>query len=258
MVTNMKLKEKILSNVVRLKRDTFFALKCKHLPLLRRIRKKKYYVISFKGLKIILTEKDYSTDTAVFNEIFWLERYKTDYKGSQVFDFGAHKGYYTLYTVLKGASKVYCYEPEKFNFRVLKKNIELNNFSKKVVLNNCAVDNESSIKDFYIANAGWSHSLYPRKDVKITKRVKVETESINDILANTDYNTRTIVKLDIEGKEYDVMYSIRDTFMQYITDFFIECHPFVLYSKEEMVKYLSSKKFKLVSISGDVLHFKKI
>ena len=250
--------EKILLNVIALKKNLLFALKYKHLPLLRRIRKKEYYITSFKGLKAILTEKDYSTDISVFSEIFWLERYKTNYKNSQVFDFGAHKGYYTLYALLEGASKVYSYEPEEFNFEILKKNIKLNKFSKKVVLNNCAVDNESGIKDFYVADAGWSHSLCQREDTKIIKRVKVRTQSINDILASADRNKRTIIKMDIEGKECDVIYSIHDIFMQHINEFFIECHPFAPCSEEEMIEYLRNRQFKLVSISGDVLHFKKI
>jgi len=240
-----------------LEKNLLFALRYKHLPLLRKIRKKEYYATSFKGLKVILTERDYDTDYDVFNEIFWLERYKTNYKNSQVFDFGAHKGYYTLYALLKGSPKIYSYEPEGFNFEILKKNIELNKISEKVVLNNCAVDNETGTKDFYIFDAGWSHSLYKREDIKNIKRVKVRTQSINDVLTSTNLNKRTIIKMDIEGKECDVIYSIRDTLVQCVSEFFIELHPFAHCSEEEMIEYFRNRKFKLISISGDVLHFKK-
>ena len=250
--------EKMLLKVIALEKSLLFALKYRHLPLLRKIRKEEYYITSFKGLKAILTEKDYGTDIGVFSEIFWLERYNTDYKNSQVFDLGAHKGYYTLYALLKGASNVYSYEPNEFNFGILKKNIELNKRSIKVVLNNCAVDNESGIKDFYEADMGWSHSLYQREDTKIIKSVKVRIQSINAVLASADRNKRTIIKMDIEGKECDVIYSIHDTLMQYISEFFIECHPFAPCSEEEMIEYLRDRQFELVSISGDVLHFKKI
>ena len=250
--------EKMLLNAIALEKNLLFALKYRHLPLLRKIRKEEYYITSFKGLKAILTEKDYSTDIGVFSEIFWLERYKTNYRNSQVFDLGAHKGYYTLYALLKGASNVYSYEPNEFNFEILKKNIELNKLSIKVVLNNCAVDNENGIKDFYVADMSWSHSLCQREDTKIIEKVTVRTESINDILASADHNKKTIMKIDIEGKECDVIYSIRDTLMQYISEFFIELHPFAPCSEEEMIEYLKDRQFKLISISGDVLHFKKI
>lgn len=250
--------EKMLLNVMALKKSLLFALKYRHLPLLRRIRKKEHYITSFKGLKAILTEKDYGTDISIFNEIFGLEGYKTNYKNSQVFDLGAHKGYYTLYALLKGASKVCSYEPEEFNFETLEKNIELNKLSEKVVLSNCAVDNEGAIKDFYVADAGWSHSLYQREDAKIIKSVKVRTQSINDVLASADSNKRTIIKMDIEGKECDVIYSIHDALMQYISELFIELHPYAPCSEEEMIEYLRDRQFKLASISGDVLHFKKI
>ena len=250
--------KKILFKFIAVKKILHFALKYRHLPLLRMIRKKEYYITSFKELKAILTERDYNTDISVFSEIFWLERYNTNYKNAQVFDFGAHKGYYTLYSLLKGASNVCSFEPTKFNFDILEKNVKLNNFSNKVMLNNCAVDNESGTKDFYVADMGWSHSLYQRNDAKIIKTVKVRIESINAVLANADHNKRTIIKIDIEGKECDVIYSIHDTFMQYISEFFIELHPFAPCSEEEMIEYLKNKQFKLVSISGDVLHFKKI
>jgi len=249
---------KILLNVIALEKNLLFALKYRHLPLIRKIRKREYYITSFKGLKVILTEKDYGTDMGVFSEIFWLERYNTNYKNSQVFDFGAHKGYYTLYALLKGASNVHSYEPNEFNFEILKKNIELNRLSIKVVLNNCAVDNESGIKDFYVSGMGWSHSLCQRDDTKIIKSVKVRIQSINAVLASADHNKRTIIKMDIEGKECDVIYSIHDTLMQYISEFFIELHPFAPCTEEEMIEYLRDRQFKLVSISGDVLHFKKI
>ena len=258
LASKFKVIKKMLLNIIALKKNLIFALKYRHLPLIRKIRKKEYYVTSFKGLKAILTEKDYSTDIGVFSEIFWLERYKTNYKKSQVFDFGAHKGYYTLYALLKEASNVYSYEPEEFNFEILNKNIELNKLSEKVVLNNCAVDNMHGIKDFYVADMGWSHSLYPREDTKIIKSVKVKIQSINAILASADHNKRTIIKIDIEGKECDVIYSIHDTLMQYISEFFIEYHSFAPCSEKEMIEYLSDRQFKLVSISGDVLHFKKI
>lgn len=250
--------EKMLLNAIALEKNLLFALKYRHLPLLRKIRKEKCYITSFKGLKAILTEKDYGTDIGVFSEIFWLERYKTNYKNSQVFDLGAHKGYYTLYALLKGAFNVYSYEPNEFNFEILKKNIELNKLSIKVVLNNCAVDNESGIKDFYVADMGWSHSLCQREDTKIINSVKVRIQSINAILASADHNKRTIIKMDIEGKECDVIYSIHDTLMQHISEFFIEYYPFAPCSEEETIEYLRDRQFKLVSISGDVLHFKKI
>jgi hypothetical protein len=64
--------------------------------------------------------------------------------------------------------------------------------------------------------------------------------------------------MDIEGKECDVIYSIHDTLMQYISEFFIELHPFAPCTEEEMIEYFRDRQFKLVSISGDVLHFKKI
>jgi len=243
-----------------LKKDIIFDLKHKHFPFIRKIWKKKYYVIPLKrGLKAILTERDYNTDKGTFHEIFEDEVYKTDYKNSYVFDLGGHKGYYALYALLKGASKVHIYEPEEFNFEILKKNIELNKLSKKVVLNNCAVDNESGIKDFYVADAGWSHSLYPRNDKKNIKTIRIRTSSINDVLSNVEEykKYRVIVKMDIEGSECNVIFSIHDVFMPRISELFIEHHPFSPCSKEEIVEYLRKKQFKLVSIRGDVLHFKR-
>jgi FkbM family methyltransferase len=250
--------EKMLLNTIALQQNLLFALKYKHLPLLRKIKKKEYYRVSFKELKAILTEKDYNTDRSVFYAIFGKEDYKTNYRQSQVFDLGAHKGYYTLYALLEGASKVYSYEPEEFNFDILRENIELNKLSEKVVLYKCAVDSESGMKDFYVSSAGWSHSLFRRCDTTIVKRFKVRTQSINDVLASMDNKGKTIVKVDIEGKECDVIYSIDDALMQRISEFFIECHPFAPCSKEEMIEYLRGKQFKLVSISRDVLHFKEI
>ena len=80
-------------------------------------------------------------------------------KNNIVVDIGANIGYYTLLMALNQA-KVFSYEPEPKNFKLLQKNVNLNNFSSNVKLYNKAVSNYNGFsKLFLVEGAPGMHTL---------------------------------------------------------------------------------------------------
>jgi len=80
-------------------------------------------------------------------------------KNNIVVDIGANIGYYTLLMALNQA-KVFSYEPEPKNFKLLQKNVNLNNFSSNVKLYNKAVSNYNGFSKLFLAKgAPGMHTL---------------------------------------------------------------------------------------------------
>lgn len=196
--------------------------------------------------KVLLSGREFMYDRNPYREIFFEEIYKTNYKDAFVLDIGAHKGYFTIYALLNGATKVYSFEPSNFNFQFLEKNVRLNNFAAKTTLVNAAVAKESGLRDFFIMQSSASHSLLARHDRRIIKKVRVLAVSINKVFANVAKEGQKIIfKLDVEGGEYEILPAITDEYLPLINKFFVEYHDIPGCSQQAMNDLLKEKGFAL-------------
>jgi len=111
-----------------------------------------------------------------------------------VIDIGAHIGYYTLIMARK-AKIVYAFEPNPYNFELLKRNIEINRLTN-VRLYNKAVGNLNGKANLFISNlnSGMSrvyNSIYCEKEP-----LEIDMIRLDDIIDKVDF-----IKMDIEGSE---------------------------------------------------------
>ena len=116
--------------------------------------------ISVNGYKMLLDEYDDMQISLRPYEPIETEIVKTHVKKNNiVVDIGANIGYYTLLMALNQA-KVFSYEPEPKNFKLLQKNVNLNNFSSNVKLYNKAVSNYNGFSKLFLAKgAPGMHTL---------------------------------------------------------------------------------------------------
>ena len=116
--------------------------------------------ISVNGYKMLLDEYDDMQISLRPYEPIETEIVKTHVeKNNIVVDIGANIGYYTLLMALNQA-KVFSYEPEPKNFKLLQKNVNLNNFSSNVKLYNKAVSNYNGFSKLFLAKgAPGMHTL---------------------------------------------------------------------------------------------------
>jgi FkbM family methyltransferase len=116
-------------------------------------------------------------------------------KGDIIFDVGAHHGFYTILMALWTGSegKVIAFEPSVHNFKILQKNIEMNNL-KNVILINKAVgssDEKVSISD-------------DRNATVIKKRTFLQEVEMTFLDQFLNY-TPNFIKIDVEGYETEVL-----------------------------------------------------
>jgi len=150
-----------------------------------------------------------------------------------VVDLGLNIGSFTLYALSKGAKYVESYEAEPDNFELAMKNLSYNTiYSNNYSLNNNAVvGNDDETRVFYTngkKNKGM-HSLFNKRGRIPTT---VRCVNINSILEKV---APTVLKLDIEGGEYECLKAIKS--FDGIRELIFEYHPTYLDDTKTHSKY---------------------
>ncbi|MEK9154019.1 MAG: FkbM family methyltransferase [Patescibacteria group bacterium] len=116
--------------------------------------------------------------------------------GMTILDIGGHIGYFTrLFSRLAGPhGKVFAFEPDPYNFALLKKNTAR---LPNVTLVNAAVSDKKGIIDFYqIEDSTGCHTTIPTNAP--AKKFSVDAVTIDDFGADFFPD---VIKMDIEGGE---------------------------------------------------------
>ena len=153
-------------------------------------------------------------------------------KGMKVIDIGSNIGYYALLEagIVGEEGKVYSFEPDPRNIRLLKKNIKLNNFQEIIEFYPLAVSNQNSFQDFYLNKRSNVSSMISSENLSAEETIKVKTIKIDD------FNQKDIdfIRMDIEGYEVKaidgMMNTLRETKKK--LKILIELHPFSYTEKE--------------------------
>ena len=143
-------------------------------------------------------------------------------QGMAVIDIGAHVGYYTLLAArgVGSSGRVYAFEPERDNFRWLKKNIEMNGYTNVTTVPKAVTDETGFIKLWLMDSSG-GHSIYPEKDISHgaqedngsgQKKELVETTTIDDFLEAEGWPSIGVIKIDAEGAEHQVFAGMQRLF----------------------------------------------
>jgi len=117
-----------------------------------------------------------------------------------VLDLGANIGYYTLLIArrLQGSGRVYAFEPEAFNFRLLRANVLANGYENVILLRHAVSDIDGGIKLFRGGNSG-EHSLCYDN---ISRHAGSECVSVTTLDSFAKNIGRVdMVKMDIQGAE---------------------------------------------------------
>ena len=165
--------------------------------------------------------------------------YKTVKKEMVVFDIGANIGYYTLiFADLVGKKgKVYAFEPDPTNYKLLLKNIKLNNYNNIKPIRK-AVSNKIGRTDFFLSDVyAGEHSISNINNEKNVIKVEITTL---DKFANSKIKP-DIIKIDIEGAE-SLAVSGMDNLIKTNKDMIIICEFWpkaMIKSKSSPMKFLN-------------------
>ena len=188
-------------------------------------------VIKVKDIDVLIREE--TSDEFVANEILKGNTYrKLNVSSSDiVLDIGLNIGAFTIQALGKGAT-VFSFEPEPENFRIAQYNLDMNGFKNDFTLYNKAVigtdDKERPFSINVKRNKG-AHSLVAKRGRDTTI---VSCENINDILKRI---RPTVIKMDIEGGEYECIKAVEDFYE--VREFILEFHHAHLNDTKTREKY---------------------
>jgi len=171
--------------------------------IIKQIDKFKMYLYDKGGVSGDLLERGQREP-----EFMWIA--KTEIEGNVGMDLGSNIGYFSLFLCDK-MSKVICIEPDKRSRKLLKKNIDLNNFSHKTKIYDFAISDKNGYKKIYLAKINSNLSTlckqgFSKKDKY--KSLKVETRTIDSL----NLEELNFIKMDIEGYEVEVLNGGLETF----------------------------------------------
>jgi len=155
---------------------------------------------------------------SVWSEIFKLREYKVAEEiirtnKDPIIDVGAHVGLFSLYCrVFNTTVPIYALEPEAENFELLNQHIRENNLTKIKTFKS-ALSYQSGTAELFVSDDSHNHYLsrIPTDISKETDTHKpaqiVQTFSLRDFLNQEKILRVGLLKMDIEGGEYDVFES---------------------------------------------------
>lgn len=218
--------------------------------------KRNNYVVKFDNLTSIFFlpyyKKDYIQRTILKTNNYY-ERQNLDFickewrKGvigniirqTLVLDIGANIGNHSLYFLNEcNAMGVYCFEPVKDTFRILKKNIVINNLSDRTILNNVGVGVKSgqAIIDQYDSNNIGSTTIELSKEGDI-KVISIDELNIKEKIG--------LVKMDVEGFEISALKGMINTLRNNLPFISIEIRN---HNKREALSILLQMGYKYIEL----------
>jgi FkbM family methyltransferase len=154
-------------------------------------------------------------------------------KGDIVLDIGANIGYYVLTeaNIVGETGKVYAVEPVSSNFKLLQKNVQLNNLTN-VSTFQYAIGDKNVLSEIFVSNS--SNLCAVSKDAvggEVVGVQPVHMVTIDEFVK--DKQTPKLIRMDVEGYEYEILKGMNNTLKGNVK-ILMELHAFP--------KYLTPKK----------------
>lgn len=172
-------------------------------------------------------------DESVFNEIFTEREYKMlepIIVGAKapIIDIGAHIGIFSVYcAVLNSKMQIFAYEPNAENYAAMKENLKENEV-RNVACKNVAVGGQIGDRILYISKDSHNHSLISEEasgDFSGVEK-KVPTTTLARILEQNRLASVSLVKMDCEGAEFEILENLPASVFAAVANFYVEYHEY--------------------------------
>ncbi|MEW6685533.1 MAG: FkbM family methyltransferase [Candidatus Edwardsbacteria bacterium] len=166
-------------------------------------------LISCQGNKMYLNTEDFAIARSLllrgFYEHLETEMFKRSIKPNMVVvDVGANIGYYSLIAakLVGDNGRIYAFEPEPNNYKLLVKNIEINNYSNIVPIQKAVSNKVGKAKLFVDGYNLGNHSFLESNIKKKAGFIEVETITLDYFFERiVGDNKVNFLKVDAEGAE---------------------------------------------------------
>lgn len=137
-----------------------------------------------------------------------------------IIDLGANIGVFTLYAKkLFPKANIYSYEPQAHFYKFLQKNIKTNHSQKDIQSFPLACYSAQTVRRFKTKKPDFSDLTGPQWVYLFKNSITLE-----NIFSQNKINTCDLLKIDVEAAEYDILYSLPDSYFRRIKRICLEYH----------------------------------
>lgn len=147
--------------------------------------------------------------------------------GDVILDLGANLGIISILLSKKFPfTKIYSFEASPINFQNFVKNIEDNNCTNITPFNLAVWSTTNATLEIPTSptNSGGSSIYYKQEFFTQYPVSKVKTISLEDILSQNNIESCKLLKIDVEGAEYEIFHSFPEEKLKIIKNIGIEFH----------------------------------
>ena len=190
-----------------------------------------------------------TSDRFVVNEIF-STTYPVDItESSVVVDAGANIGAFTVYAaMIAKQGRVCVFEPDPTNHAQLKKNVELNKL-ENVTLFQDALAARNETRELFLSkrNKGASSMFHGGG-----KSHQINCVAFGDVFEHCGIDHIDVLKVDVEGAEYEILFSGSDEVFKRIDQITLEFHDFLglPHRYPDLVAFLKDKGYTVTHCSS--------
>mgnify|MGYP003376728509 CR=1 FL=1 len=135
-----------------------------------------------------------------------------------IVDCGANIGGFVIQAakMIGDKGKIIAIEPDEENYNLLQKNIEANGFTNVILVKKGVWDKKDTLT-FHIGIRPGEHSIIMHDDIKNQshiKEVKIDVDTLDNILTEINIKSVNFVKIDIEGAEIQAIKGMESVFTQ--------------------------------------------
>jgi len=176
-----------------------------------------------------------------------------------VIDCGGHIGTFTLLVKsLNGSARVYTIEPLQQNVRLLEENLRLNGIEDVTVIEK-ALYSASGELSLHVNNTDFDGARISSGRDKDGEAISVAATTLADVLRTHAIGTVDLLKMDIEGSEYEIVSSSLPVLRGMVKRIVMEYHLTEghLHGRDELVNTLTSGgDFLLIYETKNLLGFR--
>ncbi len=206
-----------------------------------------------EGLKMLLRlpeDKAYWTGTCEMDVTTCLKQEMP--QGAVCYDIGSHRGFIAGVMAINGASEVFCFEPNPDNVASIGQLTGLNPDLKLTVMQ-MAVGAEDGNATFEImpeTSMGKLSTSTFQDGVSGQRKIDVRIVSLDSMLSRQEITPPAVMKIDIEGAEYDALCGAETLITTHKPKLLMEIHSFELLV--QCRAWLAERGYRLSVIQHDL------
>lgn len=169
--------------------------------------------------------------------------------GDVVYDLGANVGVFTMWALENGAKQIYSFEPTSYLIPYLYETF--GKYHPFVTVYDKAISGNNEIRQFTRYKHSVGNSLYASFDDNVDT-VDVDCINLEMFINENGLEHPTLIKVDIEGAEYEMFNNLSDEFISSVKTFIIEFH-YNTGQVNDIINKLLNLGFNIKMKKGDTL-----